>query len=197
VNLRTPQRILRQSSSTNLRLVPQLDLTSPFEGLFRLIRYLCSPKTRETTGHWSKNSSIVSRFSIVPLLAPLVLILDDLPFSIAADGLDSAGLSYLRVPLGASDFSDTGAFHGTLIIDPAPVAHSYLHTAYTFASPTNDGLASFSVDKAPAYLFSTIKDIKSVNPGIKVHLIPWSPVSAELRPVRILNRLPPSPSPHG
>ncbi|KAF9650955.1 glycoside hydrolase [Thelephora ganbajun] len=72
------------------------------------------------------------------------------------DGRDSAGLSYLRVPLGASDFSDN---------------------LYTFASPTNDDLASFNVNNAPAYLFSTINDIQSVNPGIKVHLLPWSPPS--------------------
>lgn len=64
-------------------------------------------------------------------------------------------------------------------MDAAPVAHRYLHTAYTFASSTNDGLASFSVDKAPAYLFSSIKDIQSVNSRVNFHLIPWSPVSVE------------------
>lgn len=61
-----------------------------------------------------------------------------------------------------------------------------IYKVYSFASSTNDGLASFNIDKAPGYLFSTIKDIQSVNPGIKVHLLPWSPVSTEFRPIKML-----------
>lgn len=72
------------------------------------------------------------------------------------------------------------------IMTVAPVAHRPLHIGYTFASPTNDGLASFNIDNAPAYLFSTISDIQAVNPGIKVHLLPWSPVSMGFFP---FNRL--------
>ena len=67
----------------------------------------------------------------------------------------------------------------TLIVNSARGAHHDPHPVYTFASPTNDGLASFNINNAPAYLFSTIKDIQSVNSGIKVHLIPWSPVSVK------------------
>ena len=76
----------------------------------------------------------------------------------------------------------------TSIVDATRIVHHYLylHTVYAFASPTNDGLTSFSVDNAPVYLFSTIKDIQSVNPGIKIHLIPWSPVSAEPCSVKVL-----------
>ena len=66
------------------------------------------------------------------------------------------------------------------VMNTVSAAHLYLHTDYTFASPTNDGLASFNIDNAPSYLFSTIKDIQSVNPAIKVHLLPWSPVSMYL-----------------
>lgn len=69
------------------------------------------------------------------------------------------------------------------------VAYRYLHTGYTFASPTNDGLASFNIDNAPAYLFSTISDIQAINPGIKVHLLPWSPVSTEFSPFQRPYRL--------
>ena len=58
-------------------------------------------------------------------------------------------------------------------------AHRDPYPVYTFASPTNDGLASFNINNAPAYLFSTIKDIQSVNSGVKVHLLPWSPVSVK------------------
>jgi hypothetical protein len=76
------------------------------------------------------------------------------------------------------------------------VAYRYLPTGYTFASPTNDGLASFNLNNAPAYLFSTIKDIQSVNPGIKVHLLPWSPVSTYFSPFKTLC-LPLSFSPRG
>ncbi|KAI0766447.1 glycoside hydrolase [Trametes elegans] len=71
------------------------------------------------------------------------------------DGADAAGLSYLRVPLGASDFSAG---------------------VYSFADDAGDStLNSFDINKAPAYLFSVIKDIQSVNPYVKIHLVPWSP----------------------
>ena len=72
-------------------------------------------------------------------------------------------------------------------MNAASVSDRYRHIVYTFASSTNDGLASFNINKAPAYLFSTINDIQSVNPGIKVHLLPWSPVSAKARPAKTLH----------
>ncbi|OBZ71255.1 Endo-1,6-beta-D-glucanase [Grifola frondosa] len=71
------------------------------------------------------------------------------------DGADAAGLSYLRVPLGASDFSAS---------------------AYSFDDVSGDtSLTSFSINKAPAYLFSVIDDIRSINSILKIHIIPWSP----------------------
>ncbi|KAJ8075102.1 hypothetical protein PM082_019429 [Marasmius tenuissimus] len=71
------------------------------------------------------------------------------------DGANAAGLNYIRVPLGASDFS------------AGP---------YTFDDTNGDtSLGNFNIDRAPAYLFSILKDIQAVNPTIKVHLIPWSP----------------------
>lgn len=36
---------------------------------------------------------------------------------------------------------------------------------------------SFNINRSPSYLFSVLKDIKAVNPYIKIHLVPWSPVS--------------------
>ncbi|KII84031.1 glycoside hydrolase family 30 protein [Plicaturopsis crispa FD-325 SS-3] len=73
----------------------------------------------------------------------------------ATDGANSAGLSYLRVPLGASDFSAK---------------------EYTFDDTKGDtSLNKFSIDAAPSYLFSIIKDIVGINPLMKVHLLPWSP----------------------
>ncbi|KAI0700366.1 glycoside hydrolase [Cerioporus squamosus] len=67
----------------------------------------------------------------------------------------TAGLSYLRVPLGASDFSSS---------------------AYSFDDVSGDtSLNNFNIDNAPSYLFSVIKDIQTVNPYLKIHLLPWSP----------------------
>ncbi|KAI5118210.1 hypothetical protein M0805_004700 [Coniferiporia weirii] len=64
---------------------------------------------------------------------------------------DSAGMNYMRVPLGASDFS--------------PSVYSY-----------NDNQnANFSIDVTPAYVFSTLEDIIAISNGAKIHLLPWSP----------------------
>ncbi|KAL0571506.1 hypothetical protein V5O48_010456 [Marasmius crinis-equi] len=71
------------------------------------------------------------------------------------DGANAAGLNYIRVPLGASDFSSG---------------------LYSFDDTSGDSsLRNFNINRAPSYLFSVLKDIKSVNPLIKVHIIPWSP----------------------
>ncbi|KII91795.1 glycoside hydrolase family 30 protein [Plicaturopsis crispa FD-325 SS-3] len=71
------------------------------------------------------------------------------------DGANSAGLSYLRIPLGSSDFSAK---------------------VYSYDPTANDmSLSKFSIDAAPAYVFSVLKDIMAINPALKVHLIPWSP----------------------
>ncbi|KAI0352581.1 glycoside hydrolase [Trametes cingulata] len=71
------------------------------------------------------------------------------------DGANAAGLSYLRVPLGASDFSAS---------------------VYSFDDVVGDTtLKSFNINNAPAYLFSVIEDIQSINPYLKIHVLPWSP----------------------
>ncbi|KAK7681614.1 hypothetical protein QCA50_015347 [Cerrena zonata] len=71
------------------------------------------------------------------------------------DGANAAGLSYLRVPLGASDFSDT---------------------AYTYDDASGDtSLSQFNINKTPAYVFSVINDIRAINPYLKIHVLPWSP----------------------
>ncbi|KAJ6592380.1 glycoside hydrolase superfamily [Mycena capillaripes] len=75
-------------------------------------------------------------------------------FSVA-DGADAAGLSYLRVPIGASDFSD--------------------HT-YSLDDVSGDtSFNQFNINNAPGYLFSVIKDIMTINSALKVHILPWSP----------------------
>ncbi|EIM84383.1 glycoside hydrolase [Stereum hirsutum FP-91666 SS1] len=71
------------------------------------------------------------------------------------DEAQSAGLTFIRVPLGASDFSASD---------------------YSYDDSSGDtSLNSFSVDNAPSYLFSTLTDIKAKNPGIRIILTPWSP----------------------
>lgn len=73
----------------------------------------------------------------------------------STDGANSGGLNYLRVPLGASDFSSG---------------------VYSFDDVWDEtSLNSFNINRAPSYLFQTILDIKSINPLVKVHLLPWSP----------------------
>ncbi|KDQ52426.1 glycoside hydrolase family 30 protein [Jaapia argillacea MUCL 33604] len=71
------------------------------------------------------------------------------------DGADSAGLTFVRVPLGASDFSAA---------------------LYSFDDTTDDNaLADFNINAAPSYLFSVLRDIQSVNSYLRVLITPWSP----------------------
>ncbi|KAJ7896681.1 glycoside hydrolase [Mycena olivaceomarginata] len=71
------------------------------------------------------------------------------------DGANAAGLSYLRVPIGASDFSAK---------------------VYSLDDVNGDtSFNSFSMNNAPSYLFEVLNDIQSINHILKVHIIPWSP----------------------
>ncbi|TFK37581.1 glucan endo-1,6-beta-glucosidase [Crucibulum laeve] len=71
------------------------------------------------------------------------------------DGANAAGLNYIRVPLGASDFSAKD---------------------YSFDDVNGDtALNNFNINNTPSYLFSVLKDIQSVNNILKIHVIPWSP----------------------
>ncbi|KIJ64292.1 glycoside hydrolase family 30 protein [Hydnomerulius pinastri MD-312] len=73
----------------------------------------------------------------------------------ATDGANSAGFSYIRVPLGASDFSAT---------------------TYSYDDTSGDtALNDFNIGAAPSYLFSTLSDILSINQWLRVHVVPWSP----------------------
>ncbi|OSX61843.1 glycoside hydrolase family 30 protein [Postia placenta MAD-698-R-SB12] len=71
------------------------------------------------------------------------------------DGGSGAGFSYLRIPLGASYFSDS---------------------VYSFDDVSGDtSLSHFDIDKAPSYLFSTLNDIVGINSYLKIQITPWSP----------------------
>ncbi|GAW00276.1 glycoside hydrolase family 30 protein [Lentinula edodes] len=68
---------------------------------------------------------------------------------------EGAALNYLRVPIGASDFSSS---------------------SYSLDDISGDtSFTSFNISSAPAYLFSTLADIYAVNPNVKIHILPWSP----------------------
>ncbi|EJT98624.1 glycoside hydrolase [Dacryopinax primogenitus] len=70
------------------------------------------------------------------------------------DGAATAALTFLRIPLGASDFS--------------PYVYSY--------NDANDTtLSEFSIDVAPSYLWSTLTDIQSIGGAqLKIIVAPWS-----------------------
>ncbi|KAF8641342.1 hypothetical protein AX16_010040 [Volvariella volvacea WC 439] len=71
------------------------------------------------------------------------------------DGANAAGLSYIRIPIGASDFSPSD---------------------YSLAETAGDtSFNSFNINRVPADVFNVMRDILSINNRVKVHLVPWSP----------------------
>ncbi|KAJ7473368.1 glycoside hydrolase [Mycena latifolia] len=71
------------------------------------------------------------------------------------DGAAAAGLSYLRVPIGATDFSAK---------------------LYSLDDVNGDtSFSQFNINNQPSYVFSVVADILSVNTILKVHIVPWSP----------------------
>lgn len=108
------------------------------------------------------------------------------------EAANAAGLSYVRVPLGASDF----AAKGSILMLPFWPFLIFSYLAYSYDDVNGDTcLKEFDITKAPSYVFSVLLDIISVNqgtlwfqcvdihlfanilPAVKVHLVPWSPVS--------------------
>ncbi|KAE9407542.1 glucan endo-1,6-beta-glucosidase [Gymnopus androsaceus JB14] len=71
------------------------------------------------------------------------------------DGANAAGLNYIRVPIGASDFSAS---------------------VYSLDDSNGDtSFSKFNINRTPAYVFEVLKDIQSINYLMKVHILPWSP----------------------
>ncbi|MGB6473923.1 MAG: glycoside hydrolase family 30 beta sandwich domain-containing protein [Candidatus Sulfotelmatobacter sp.] len=69
------------------------------------------------------------------------------------------GISFLRQPMGASDFSASGNYS----YDDMP------------ANKTDPNLANFSVAHDAAYIIPLVKQALSINPNLKVVALPWSP----------------------
>ena len=69
------------------------------------------------------------------------------------------GLTFLRQPMGASDFTASGNYS----YDDMP------------AGQTDPTLAHFSIDHDRAELIPLLKQIKTINPALKLMASPWSP----------------------
>jgi glucosylceramidase len=72
------------------------------------------------------------------------------------------GLNFIRVPMGASDFSATG------------VPYSYDDLP---ASQTDPGLADFSIAHDEAYIIPTLQQMRSIDPRISLLATEWTPPS--------------------
>jgi glucosylceramidase len=69
------------------------------------------------------------------------------------------GMSFLRQPMGATDFSASGNYS----YDDEP------------AGQTDPNLTNFSIAHDASYIIPLVKEALSVNPGMKVVALPWSP----------------------
>jgi len=69
------------------------------------------------------------------------------------------GLSFIRQPMGASDF----AVEGNYSYDDMP------------AGETDPTLANFSIDHDRAYIIPLLKQAKAINPRLTIMASPWSP----------------------
>ncbi len=74
------------------------------------------------------------------------------------DPVAGIGLSYLRLPMGASDYTSVGSY-----------------TYDDVGSGTDPTLASFSIDHDKAYIIPRLKDALAINPALKIMATPWSP----------------------
>ncbi|KAJ7438487.1 glycoside hydrolase family 30 protein, partial [Mycena latifolia] len=74
---------------------------------------------------------------------------------VVSDGAYSAMSSVLRLPLGASDFSDT--------------VWSYCDTA------GDTSFSTFDINRTPSAVWTVLYDILAINPLIKIYVVPWSP----------------------
>lgn len=93
------------------------------------------------------------------------------------DGANAAGLNYIRVPIGASDFSTNRMSFLRL-----PWFGTWCYLVYSLDDISGDtSFSNFDINKIPSYVFSVLRDIQSKNSHLKIHLLPWSPVSGILR----------------
>lgn len=90
------------------------------------------------------------------------------------DGADAAGLNYVRIPIGASDFSSQG--WSSVILTLCDLNWTFNIDYSLDDSSADTSFSSFNIKDVPSYVFVVLGDIKSINNYLKIHLIPWSPV---------------------
>ena len=73
------------------------------------------------------------------------------------------GISYVRLPMGASDFVMTRTITATQII-----------THYTYADTPDPSLASFTITHDLTEVIPVLRQAKNINPRLKVMASPWS-----------------------
>ncbi|KAJ6597228.1 glycoside hydrolase superfamily [Mycena vulgaris] len=71
-----------------------------------------------------------------------------------SDGANSAMSSVLRLPLGATDFSDS---------------------LWTYCDSCDTSFSGFDINRTPAAVWTVLYDILAINPLIKIYVVPWSP----------------------
>ncbi len=75
----------------------------------------------------------------------------------STNGANSAGISFVRIPLGSSDLSLS--------------AYSY-----DDVSSQDPNMQSFTLEILPTDVLEILCDIQLVNPLTKFYFVPWSPV---------------------
>jgi hypothetical protein len=100
------------------------------------------------------------------------------------DGAATGALNYIRIPIGASDFSANGEhtfFTHSWLCQPLTIIPG--NAVYSWDDSAGDTrFNSFSVE-APSYVWTVLGDIVAINNLVKIHLCPWSPVR-RVRPCR-------------
>ena len=74
------------------------------------------------------------------------------------NGANSAGIGFIRIPLGSSD-------------------HSLSLYSYDDVSSQDPAMQAFTLETLPTNVLEIVCDIQLINPFIKFHFVPWSPVS--------------------
>lgn len=75
------------------------------------------------------------------------------------DPVNGIGISFVRIPMGASDFSVNGPYS----YDDLPLGQ------------TDPTLAKFSIEHDTAYILPVLQQARSLNPALKFMANPWSP----------------------
>ena len=101
-------------------------------------------------------------------------------YPVVSENASSAGMNYIRVPIGASDFSTKGASFLFVVFSSPCSCHFTWSLAYTLDDTPNDtSLQSFGTTNVPSDVFDVLQDIKNINGNVKIHLCPWSPVRVQ------------------